>query len=160
MYHYLTEALLWLLVLNLGVAFGAGLYEKRIILPLWFEEAAGGGLRVNAEAMRSMDTGRRFWGMVTTAPLTLLTLANLALVWGSQGARHPWWLAAVLITLVERVGTFSFFIPTAIRLMRVEGNPSERSGAIASRWVALNDLRALLTLAGWLAALRALSLPG
>ncbi len=36
MTEYITEALLWLFVLNLGIAFGAGLYEQRIILPQWF----------------------------------------------------------------------------------------------------------------------------
>jgi len=29
----LAEVLLWLFVIDLGIAFGAGLYEKRIVLP-------------------------------------------------------------------------------------------------------------------------------
>jgi hypothetical protein len=55
-----------------------------------------------------------------TVPLTLLTLANFVVALQSQGPRHVWWLAAVAITLVERIGTFSFFIPTAIKLMCAE----------------------------------------
>jgi hypothetical protein len=154
------EILLWLFVVNHGIAFGAGLYERRIVLPMWFERSPGTGIRVNSEAMRSTDTGRRFWAAVSTVPLTLLTLANLVLAWQSQGPRHDWWMAAALVTLAERIGTFSYFIPTAIKLMRAETMPPEKSSAMASQWMALNHVRAALDLLAWLAALKALSLPG
>lgn len=32
----IEEILLWLFVLVLGTAFGAGFYEMRVVLPLWF----------------------------------------------------------------------------------------------------------------------------
>jgi hypothetical protein len=64
------------------------------------------------------------------------------------------------ITLVERIATFSYFIPTALRLMRADALPSAKVGAMASQWMALNHVRAALALIGWLAALKALSLPG
>ena len=50
---YVREILLWLFVINLGIAFGAGLYEQRIILPLWFSSSSEPGVRVNSEAMRN-----------------------------------------------------------------------------------------------------------
>jgi hypothetical protein len=31
----MIEILLWLFVINLGIAFGAGLYESRITVPQW-----------------------------------------------------------------------------------------------------------------------------
>jgi len=153
----IPDVLLWLFVVNHGIASGAGLYEQRIILPQWFSRSAS-GVHVNAAAMRATDTGRTFWAFVTTVPLTLLTLANLIAAWQSRGARHDWWLAAVAVTLVERVATFGYFIPTAIRLMRADTVASEGVDAMASRWMALNHVRAALGVAGWLAALRALSL--
>jgi hypothetical protein len=156
---YVPEILLWLFVINLGIAFGAGLYEQRIILPQWFSSSSEPGVRVNSAAMRSADTGRRFWAFVTTVPLTLLTLANLAVAWESQGPRHEWWLGAAVITLVERIATFSYFIPTAIRLMRAETLPPAKVEALASQWMAVNHLRAALILLAWLAALKTLSLP-
>ena len=73
----LKEILLWLFVIDLGIAFGAGLYGERVILPQWFARSPEGGLRVNSQAMRQTDTGRRFWAFVTTVPLALLTLASL-----------------------------------------------------------------------------------
>jgi len=158
MVQYIPNILLWLFVINHGIAFGAGLYEQRIILPQWFSSSES-GIRVNSAAIRSTDTGRRFWAFVTTVPLTLLTLANLVVAWRSQGPRHEWWLGAAVITLVERIATFSYFIPTALRLMRAEALPAAKVEAMASQWMALNHVRAALALIGWLAALRALSLP-
>src|SRR5205814_6973080 len=110
-------------VINLGIAFGAGLYETRMIIPQWFSKNSVNELRVNSDAMRETDPGRRFWALVTTLSLTLVTLANLIAAWPSEGARHTWWLSASLIALVERIGTFTFFIPTAIKLMRDETLP-------------------------------------
>jgi hypothetical protein len=70
--------------------------------------------------MRDIDSGRKFWGMVTTMPLTLLTFANLYFAAQSPHPAHDWWVAAALITLVERISTFTFFIPTAIKLQNAE----------------------------------------
>ena len=157
---HIPNILLWLFVINHGIAFGAGLYEQRVILPQWFSRSSESGIRVNSAAMRSTDSGRSFWLFVTTVPLTLLALANLVAAWQSQGPRHEWWLGAAVLTLVERIATFSYFIPTAMRLMRAEELPSATVEAMASQWLALNHVRAALALIGWLAALRALSLPG
>jgi hypothetical protein len=44
--------------------------------------------------------------------------------------------------------------------MRAETMPPEKSSAMASKWMALNHVRAALDLVAWLAALKALSLPG
>jgi hypothetical protein len=131
MAHYLPDLLLWLFVINHGIAFGAGLYEQRIILPQWFSRSSESRISVNSAAMRGTDTGRRFWAFVTTIPLTLLTLSNLPVAWQSRGPRHEWWLGAVVITLVERITTFSYFIPTALRLMRADALPSAKVAALA-----------------------------
>ncbi len=145
--------------LNLGVAFGAGLYEQRIVLPQWFSRSSENGWRVDDEAMRRTDPGRSFWAYVTTVPLTLLTLASLTVTWNLGNSLKRWWLAAGIITLLERIGTFSYFIPTALKLMQAETVSATKS-AMASQWMRLNLLRTALNLAGWLAALKALSLLG
>src|SRR5437870_13534525 len=108
------ELLLWLFVIDLGIAFGAGFYERCMIVPEWFRGSPRTGLRVDREAMRRTDPGRKFWGLVTTLPLPLLTVANLVIAWQSQGPLRTWLLAAALISLLERIGTFSYLIPTAI----------------------------------------------
>ena len=151
----MSTTVLWLFIINLGIAFGAGLYEHRIVVSRWVTSSESGN-HWNAEAARQDDVGRRFWGVVSTLPLTLLTLANLFAAWRSSGAVRGWWLAAALAVLAERAFTFSYFIPTMIRLMRAADSPA--SAAAAMRWSSLNYLRHALVLAAWLASLRTFAL--
>lgn len=155
---YLPEILLILFILNLGTAFGAGLYETRVVLPLWFQKSAVDGYLVNADAMREIDSGRQFWALVTTIPLTLLTLANLVYAWQSQLPDHDLWLAAALIALVERIGTFAFFIPTAIKLQKADQLPPDTASRLVRSWVGANYARNALTLVALTAAIVAYGL--
>ena len=151
----LATILLWLFVINLGIAFGAGLYEHRIVAPDWIA-GDGSRLRWNADAARRDNTGLRFWAYVTTGPLTVLTLASLVVAWRTIGPERGWWLGAALAILMDRILTFSYFIPTMVGLMDTPDSPA--SVAAATRWISLNYLRHALVLSGWLAALKALSL--
>ena len=97
---------------------------------------------------------------MTTVPLTLLTLANLVAAWLERGPRRRWWLGAAAISVVERIATFSYFIPTILWLMGTEGLPQAEVQAALSQWLLLDYGRHILTLAAWLAALKAFSLSG
>lgn len=151
----MSTTVLWLFVMNLGIAFGAGLYEHRIVVSRWVSSGEAGA-HWNADAARQDDVGRRFWAFASTLPLTLLTLANLLAAWRSSGAVRGWWLAAALAVFAERALTFSYFIPTMIGLMRLADSPA--SAAAAIRWSNLNYLRHAIVLVAWLAALRAFAL--
>lgn len=148
--------LLWLFVINLGVAFGAGLYEHRVVVPRWIVSSPDAGSHWLAEAVRQDDTGLRFWAFVTTGPLTLLTLANLFAAWRAAAPVRAWWLAAALLALADRLFTFSYFIPTMVGLMGAADSPE--SVAVATRWSTLNYLRHAFVLAAWLASLKAFAL--
>ncbi len=152
----ISRTLLWLFVLNLGIALGAGLYESRIVVPRWLSTSPDSRPHRQAEAARQDDTGRRFWAFVTTGPLTLLTLANLIVAWRAAGAVRAWWLAAAVAALVDRAITFAYFIPTMVRLMRAPDSPE--SVAVATRWANLNHVRHAILLVAWLSALMAFSL--
>ena len=156
----LHNVLLWLFVVFSGIAVGAGLYELRINVPRWFAPAAGSAIHINVEAIRSDDSGRRFWAYVTTVPLTFLTLTGCLAAWSPETARERWWLLGAGVMLVERIGTFGYFIPELLKLLRPERLTGERAAQAARAWTRLNYIRAALAVAGWLAALRALSLPG
>jgi hypothetical protein len=107
--------------------------------------------------MRDLDVGRSFWAFVTTIPLTLLTIVSFAALRELQGAVRAWWLIAAVVTCAERLFTFAFFIPGAVRLMQPERETAARINRIATRWRSLNYVRAAMTLIGWLCALKALS---
>lgn len=147
------RALLWLFVINLGTAFGAGIFEHRILLPAWLAASDGSGPHWNADAARRFDTGLRFWVFVTTVPLTLITLGNA--IAASRAARplRRWWGAASGVALVERASTFGYFIPGMVALMAAPD--SAESVEKATRWSALNYGRHALTLTAWLLALKA-----
>jgi hypothetical protein len=149
MRKYVRDILLWLFGLVLGISFGAGIYEGRIVVPQW----------ENTPPQTWPNTGLKFWAYVTTGPLTLLTLASLVAAWRDQGPRRYWWLGAVALTIAERSATFSYFIPTMIRLMGTEDLPEAEVKATLSQWRRRNYGRHVLTLTAWLAALKALSSP-
>jgi len=151
----ISTVLLWLFVINLGIALGAGLYESRIVVPDWIDTAASSPAW-NSDAARDANTGVRFWVAVTTFPLTLLTLANLFAGWRAPMILRRWWLGTAATALVERGLTLGYFVPTMIRLMQAENSPAATSSAI--QWAQLNNLRHFLVLAAWLAALKTFSL--
>ncbi|GAB3957412.1 hypothetical protein GCM10028805_50070 [Spirosoma harenae] len=154
----LSTSLLLLLIINLGIAFGAGIYEARLTIPQWLSKSALSGYQVNNTFMNELDPGRKFWSFVTTGPLTLITLANLFVAWSSPQPIHTWWLAAVFITLLERLGTFTFFIPTAIKLLKADQLPASHVNRLAMLWINLNYVRNALTMMAWLVALYAFGL--
>jgi hypothetical protein len=147
---------LWLFVINLGIACGAGFYEHRIVVARWITTSPETGAHWNADAARQDDTGRRFWAWATTVPLTSLTLLNLYLSWHATGAVRGWWLAAGTAALADRALTFSYFIPVMMGLMGA--SDSTETAALATRWSTFNYARHALVLAAWLAALRAFAL--
>lgn len=156
----ISKILLWLFVINLGIVFGAGLYEARIEFPQWLIYSGTDGYRWSAEAARQSNTGVRFWVYVTTVPLTLFTLGNLIVAWKAHGPIRLWWLAAAVVALVDRIFTFSYFVPTLIRLMNDDNLPQADAVAMAVRWGQLNYLRHVIVFAAWLLALKAFSLLG
>lgn len=142
--------LLWLFVVNLGIVVGAGWYELRIVVPFW-----------RSAPPRSIgvpESGLRFWAWVASGPLTLLTIANLVAAWQAQGSARAWWLFVSGLVAIERVVTFSYFVPTIMRLQRDQAAPPALAKAAFDRWSALNYLRNIASLLAWLGAIRALTL--
>jgi hypothetical protein len=152
----IPEILLWLFIINLGTSFGAGLYEHRIVISRWIGAGPDGVHHWNAEAARRDDTGRKFWAFVTTGPLTLLSIACLIVALKTPGPARTFWLGASIAALADRALTFSYFIPTMLRLLNAADAPA--SAATARRWATANHLRHALTLAAWLGALNAFAL--
>lgn len=151
-----STVVLWLFVINLGVAFGAGVYEHRIVVPQWLTSSSPEGPTWSAEAAREADTGLRFWAFASTGPLTILTVLNLLAARHASGATRRWWLASAGAALTERLFTFAYFIPTMVGLM---GAPdSAESVDTAARWVTLNHLRHTIVVGAWLAALQTFAL--
>jgi len=150
------EILLFCSIINISIALGAGLYETTIVLPLWFNKSPNNDYYVNSDNMRTINPGRKFWGFVTTVPLTLLTVINLVFAFQSQPPLLNWWVAATIIILIERVGTLTFFIPRAIKLQKEESLTTENISKLITWWLRLNYVRITLTLVALLVFIKAL----
>lgn len=153
----IAQLLLWLWVINLGIALGAGLYETIIVFPQWLVTGPGGDYQWHAEAARAANTGLRFWVYVTTVPLTMLTLANAGAAWPYRGKLRRWWFGAIGLALADRLFTFGYFIPTMLHLMS-ENLSTLEAVTTALQWGNLNHLRHIILLMAWLAALKTFSL--
>jgi hypothetical protein len=145
---------LWLFVINLGIVFGAGLYEARIEFPQWLVTLADGELFWDATAAKEANTGLKFWMFASTITLTLLTVLNLVLAFRSDSTVRKWWTTAALTALADRAFTFSYFIPTMITLIQDEGVSRSDAVDMASLWGSLNHLRHFLVFLAWITALR------
>ena len=158
MFESIAQIVLVLFVINLGIAFGAGLYESRIVVPQWLVYSPFAGYSWNADAARRADVGLKFWVFVTTLPLTLLTIASLIAVWWAPLDARNWWLGAIAATLVDRAMTFAYFIPTMIKLMQTDAFGQAEAVKRARKWVRLGYVRQAATLAAWLMAMMAFRL--
>jgi Domain of unknown function (DUF1772) len=147
---------LWLLVLGLGLQTSAGLFETRVLVPLWSSAPPASVIAYNAQPLRP-DSGRRFW-ILLTPTVGLICLVNLVLAWLSRGPARAWWLTAAATGVVVVAATFAYFVPALLWLVRAEEHPAGQVVAKVRWWVRLNWIRVVALVLAWLAALRALSL--
>ena len=155
---------LWLFVILFGIEIGAGLYEARVIVPVWSaappESVWGWNALRNANPQFAVDAGRRFW-MFTTPAIGLLSIATLISGWRTRPEHRKWLVAATASALIVVVATFVYFVPTLIELMTAgpDGANATRIAEKAHLWVTLNWVRAAVYIAAWLCGLRALTVP-
>ncbi len=159
----IAQVFLWLFVIVLGITLGGGLYETLVVMPVWSAAPPDSVIAYyqhNVDNPRFiLDQGGRFWIFLT--PL----LGLLAIVTLLSGLRTPpehrkWRIIGTTLTLIVIVFTFAWFVPNIIKLMSksvTTMSPDEITG-LTNWWVRLNWLRAIVYFAGWLAALRALTL--
>ncbi|TDC61032.1 DUF1772 domain-containing protein [Micromonospora sp. KC207] len=151
-----ATVLLWLLVVFVGVQFGAGLYEKIVVVPLW-DSVPPSDVLAAMERSGMYNAGRAFWPFVSPV-VALLAVANVV-AWRGNRANRRWVLAAGIIMLGYAIFSYSYFVPQMLMLQSSAGSwPESKISATVQWWTSLNYLRMLLGAAGWSCALRALSL--
>ncbi|MGW1739571.1 DUF1772 domain-containing protein [Nocardia sp. NPDC001965] len=150
---------LWLLVIFVGVQFGAGWYEKLGVIPQWTDVPT-------AQAHQAMTesgfhrAGRAFWPFVSPI-VALLALINLYLAWRTPVAFRRWWIAAAALMACYSLSSYAYFVPQMLTFQAegVTWTP-EHVESFIDTWTTLNYPRMALGGIGWLCALRALSLSG
>lgn len=148
--------LLTLLVIVLGLEIGAGIYEARVLVPLWASAPPGSLVAYNLQELRP-NPGLHFW-IFTTPLVGLLALANLVAAFRSAPPRRLWWLMGSLLAVMVVVMTFVYFVPELQTFERLRDREAVAMTWRVPRWVALNWLRAVVYILAWLSLLRAFSL--
>ncbi|WP_218952142.1 DUF1772 domain-containing protein [Amycolatopsis anabasis] len=153
------NSVLWLfpLALLVGVQFGAGLYEKIILVPRW-SSLPGDRVVAAIEDVGMKAAGREFWPFVSPA-VGVLAILNLVLAWRSTNANRSWWLAGAALMAGYAIFSYGFFVPQMLMLQADGGTwPADRIETVVDWWTGLNYLRMVIGGAGWLCVLRALSM--
>ena len=149
---------LWLFVIALGLDLGAGVYEARIVVPLWASGAPETLAAGSPFARVAIDAGMRFWAFVTPAAGAL---ALAALVFGLRAPRpqRTFQAIAAIMELCVVAATVLYFRPTLVRLFMSHGEGLSRAETLSTvrLWVALGWVRIAVTFAAWCTALAGLA---
>ena len=155
-----ARVLLWMLILWTAVQLGGGLYEKRAVIPLWSQDPVPETLGERLEQSGHTGSGTRFWPYVSPV-VFLLAILNLVVAWRHAGPARPWWLAASAAFLLMSISTYAYFVPTMLSLMhRAHTYSREQLARTVPLWIGLSNLRLLIAVPAWLAAVKALTLLG
>lgn len=151
----IADLALWALVVALGIQSGAGIYESRVIVPLWSGSPPESVIAFFGQPLRP-DAGRRLWIILT--PLTsVIVLINLFFATVATGLNRAWWLGSSIVALAILIVTFAYFVPALLSLPRISELPRESAIRKVRLWRTLNYFRAVLLISSWLAALKAFS---
>ena len=149
---------LLLFVIALGIDLGAGVYEARIVVPLWANSIPESLEADNPYRGVAIDAGMRFWAYATTA---VAFFALLALVFGlhTSAPQRTWRTFAAVAELAVVASTLLYFRPTLVRLFMSHGAGLTPAGAASTvrRWVLWSRVRIAVSFIAWCAALSALA---
>lgn len=158
-FNFVARITLWLFVIALGLDLGAGIYEARIVVPLWASGVPETLAEGNPFARVAIDAGIRFWAYMTS---TVAMLAIVALLFGfaAPAAQRAWRTFATVFELVSVAMTLLYFRPTLVRLFMGHGAglSANTVTSIVQRWVLWSRVRIAISFIAWLAALYALTL--
>lgn len=145
----ITTIAIVLLLLTVTLGMGGGLYEVLVIYPGWKQDPDPHTLRAKLQSSGQILAAKRFWPLVSPAQV-LLSIINLVLAWNDTGGTHIYWLTAAIAVFLNRLATFSYFIPVMLRkIMQPETVEPSRLKAIVKRWIALSPLRLVVELFAW-----------
>jgi hypothetical protein len=155
----IAQILLWLAVLGLSIWVGGTLYQMLVIVPMW-SAAPPESVRAFFLGTRYNETIWNFFG----PPWMVARLVPLlgALVFGWHLAQHRKWLLVAAFCMAFGVGfTFAYVYPiNDVLFTQAGGNHSpEEIRVMARHWIVADRARFGVGVVGFLALLRALSIP-
>ncbi len=143
------EILMWLLVMWMGFAIGAGIYETRVVLPLWAGSPPESLKRWHSAPFR-IDPGLRFW-VFCTPGLALLSLVVLVSFLGVDSPAATYVKIGAGLSVALAIWAFAWFVPRfrAVTGPKFQEMDQQQAAGIAVAWRRMNSLRVVLFLAAW-----------
>ena len=139
-----------LLFLTVTLGLGGGLYEILVIYPGWKHDVDPLTLRSKLQSSGQILAAKRFWPIVSPAQV-LLSIISIVLFWNYKGGAQPYLMAAAVAVFIDRVITFSYFIPVMIRkIMEPEKIEKSRLQKIVRQWIMLSPIRVVFGLFVWI----------
>jgi hypothetical protein len=150
-----TRTILWLFLLSALILTGGGLFEHMVITPLW-----AGSPPESVTAWPYGGIQRRFF-IIFSPSYYLCSLALVIASWWMPRRQRRWALVAGLSGIATMFATFLFFIPILqkTQVTRGAGLSGDEITALVNRFKTWNWGRWVVIIGGWVAALRALTLP-
>ena len=146
------------LILWSAVQLGAGFYEKRVVIPSWAEGATPATLGRKLAESGHTGASTRVWPYISPV-VALLSMINAVLAWRHSGPARPWWLGASFALLLMSLSTYLYFVPTMLSMMhRAHTYSPEDLSRTMTWWLRLSDLRMVIAVPAWFAAVKALTL--
>jgi len=150
----ITYILLWLSVSVWGCMLGGIIYETLVVVPVW-SAAPPESLGVMTHP-RFPIVPSRMWIPFSNLH-TLISIAVLIFAWNQRSRRWSL-LFAVAVVILSHVMQFGYFWPTNRAMAGAGVSPAEAI-SMANQWRAVNWFRVGYIAAGFLATLRAFSIP-
>ena len=155
----ITQVLLWLAVLGLSVRVGGTLYQMLVIVPMW-SASPPESVRAFFLGTRYNETIWNFFGPPFMAARSAPLLGALLVGWHLPRHRK-WLLVATACMAFGVVFTLVYVYPINDVLFAQAGgdHSPEEIRAMVGRWIMADRVRFGVGLIGFLALLRALSIP-
>jgi len=153
---WLYRVTVWLFVLSAGILCGGSIFEHVVVTPLW----AGSPPESVTQWPYGGIQGRFF--AVASSVYGLLSLALVIVSWWMPPRRQRGWaLSAGLSGIIVVVATLLFFLPILHKteVTRGAGLSGDEITRLVRQFKAWNWARWAVMIGGWVAGLRALSLP-
>jgi len=159
--NLIQHSLLWIFVVLSALVIGGGLYEMRVIVPLWANSPPDSAWYWEAQRLANPqyapNSGLRFWIYLTPIHF-LVSIATLIAGWKTTGAHRRWLVLATVIFILMHMSAFVWFVPAVGQILNSKalGISPEQVVSKTHWWVTLSWGRFVIGLVGFVAGLRAL----
>jgi lysylphosphatidylglycerol synthetase-like protein (DUF2156 family) len=155
------QILLWVFVILAALVLGGGLYELRVVIPLWAhappESVWTFAQLRNSQPAFTPNAGIRFWIFLTPVHL-LISIATFVACLKTRGAHRRWVMISTAAFIVLHLAALFYFVPALDKIFSSQ-NSGMAPAEVVSRvhtWVYGTWIRFVISLAGFVCGLKAM----